>query len=398
MRRPHENRPTRFAARIGFVILAFALLPSRPAQPRDAAPVYVAEVVNPELTNSLLVPGSGVLLLAGSDGTILRSTDGVRWNHAITPSNADLARLAANDKGTTLLAAGARGTLLRSADAGRTWQAATHSILDTDLEALVYHAPSGCWLAAGTNGRLLRSKDDGRTFSELTTNLTLDFHALFVDPETRDILIGGDQGAIGCSTDAGESWQVTMIAMPEPVTPVTAFHRFGKLLLATSALGTLPDLDDDARSWDLLQSELEAFFTDAAFDAAHGALVLAGHNGDVVRSADGGDSWQCVELTTRRHARTSSRRCTSMRAAARCSRSAKNGAARAFPRRRRELDPRPRPTSRGEIRGLLAAPSRLVAFGNGGRVVLHRFRRALEIARAGVERRCARSSWHRAAR
>ena len=53
-----------------------------PAAARPPAPVYSAQVINPELTGGLLVGGSRVLLVWGSDGTILRSEDGVRWVHA----------------------------------------------------------------------------------------------------------------------------------------------------------------------------------------------------------------------------------------------------------------------------------------------------------------------------
>ena len=63
-------------------------------------------------------------------------------------------------------------------------------------------------------GRLLRSTDGGRTWKALPTGIETDFQALFVDPETRQILIGGDEGLVGSSLDGGVSWHVTRIAMP----------------------------------------------------------------------------------------------------------------------------------------------------------------------------------------
>jgi photosystem II stability/assembly factor-like uncharacterized protein len=371
MRREPANRPKSQARRaaqavfVGFALAACAFA----AAARDAPPVYLAEVINPELTTAVAVPRTDVVLLAGTDGTILRSNDGIHWTHALTPTSADLARLATNDVGTTLIAAGARGTLLRSADAGRTWIAARNSVSDTDLKAVVFHGPTGYWIAAGTNGRILRSRDGAHSFSEVASNLTLDFHALYVDPQTQAILIGGDQGAIGYSADGGESWQLTMIAMPEPVTPVTAFHRFGKVLLATSALGRFLTSSDDARSWDLLQSSSKAFFTDAAFDTAHGAIVLTGHNGDVLRSADGGNSWNGVELAIDGNrnflaalhfdARTGSLLAVAQNGV--LARSRDGGASWS----------KAAPALAGEVRGLLATnDARITAFGTGGRVTL----------------------------
>jgi photosystem II stability/assembly factor-like uncharacterized protein len=263
---------------------------------RISAPIYVPQVVNPDLNGGLLVNGSRVLLLWGSDGVILRSEDGAKWTHAVTPGTQDLARVAANDRGDVLIAVGTSGTILRSTDAGRTWQSSRNPTVDTDLRAVVNQPATRTWVSVGTNGRVLRSLDDGKNWTLIESNLTVTFQTLFVDPKTQAILIGGDEGFVGYSKDAGESWQITALTMPDPATPVSAFHRIGKLLLATSALGRFLTSEDDGQSWDLMQSSTKAFFTDCAFDPVHGAIVLTGHSGDVLRSADGGLSWQGGEI------------------------------------------------------------------------------------------------------
>ena len=268
-----------------------------PAATRPSAPVYQPQVINPEINGGLLVNASRVLLVWGSDGTILRSEDGERWSHAVTAGSADLARVSANASGSVLVAVGAQGTILRSTDAGKTWAAARNSTNDTDLHAVVNQPGSRIWIAAGSNGRILRSRDDGGTWSLVDSQLKIGFQALFVDQVSQAILIGGDEGLVGFSKDAGISWQITAIAMPEPATPITAFHRFGKLLIATSALGRFLTSEDDARSWDLMQASTKAFFTDCAFDPLRGAIVMTGHNGDVLRSADGGRTWEGSEIS-----------------------------------------------------------------------------------------------------
>jgi photosystem II stability/assembly factor-like uncharacterized protein len=282
---------------VALIFLAvLAGVPAYPGVPREPAPSYVPQVINPELNGGLLVNGSRVLLLWGSDGVILRSEDGVRWTHAMTPGTHDLARAAANERGNVLIAVGAAGTILRSTDAGLTWQSTRNATIDTDLRAVVNQPGTRTWVSVGTNGRVLRSLDDGKTWTLIESNLTVAFQTLFVDPKTQAILIGGDDGFVGFSKDAGESWQITALTMPDPATPVTAFHRFGKLLLATSALGRFLTSEDDGQSWDLMQSSTKAFFTDCAFDPVHDAIVMTGHSGDVLRSADGGSSWEGGEI------------------------------------------------------------------------------------------------------
>jgi photosystem II stability/assembly factor-like uncharacterized protein len=343
--------------------------PPCPAAAREPAPAGQAQVINPELTGGLLVDGSRVLLLWGSDGTILRSEDGARWSHAVTPGLANLARAASNERGDILVAVGSRGTILRSTDAGQHWRAARNKIADTDLRAVVNRPGSKTWIAAGTHGRVLRSTDDGRNWSLVDSRLPVAFHALFVDPKTQSILIGGDGGMVGFSQDAGVSWHITALAMPEPATPVTAFHRFGKLLLATSARGRFLTSENDAQGWDLMQASTPASFTDCAFDPLRGAIVMIGDNGDVLRSPDDGRSWEGGEIALdgRKHLLTAIRfdaRSGSLLAIG-------HGGALA-----RSIDggatwSRASDDVRGDVRGLLddTSRNRLIAYGTAGMVI-----------------------------
>lgn len=331
-----------------------------------AAPVQDAQVINADITGGLTLPGGGTLLLWGSDATILRSLDGVSWSPAVTHGDADLARIASNTDGSVLIAVGAHGVVLRSTDGGASWQA-TRNADDADLETVSFHAPSGAWIAAGARGRMLRSTDGGKHWKPLPSTLTSALHTSFVDAKTQRLLIGGDDGVVGVSDDGGASWDVTRISMPEPVTPVTGFHRFGDRLLATSAMGRFLMSADDGHSWDLLQAEGKAFWSDATFDEAHGVLVLAGHNGDVLRSTDQGQNWEpgAIDLDGRRnslsavHFDATGRSLLAVGEGGTLARSTDGGGH--WERAWGEV--------REDYRGLVAAGEVWVAFGNAGLVV-----------------------------
>src|SRR5919108_6624368 len=148
---------------------------------REAAPRYSAQVINPDLNGSLAVPRSNTLLVHGSDATILRSADGLRWTHALTPGTADLAKIASNDTGSVLVAVGASATLLRSTDGGQDWLPARSAKVDTDLRSVVHVPGSATWIAAGTAGCILRSTDDGKSWTLVESRLTAEFQGLYHD-------------------------------------------------------------------------------------------------------------------------------------------------------------------------------------------------------------------------
>jgi photosystem II stability/assembly factor-like uncharacterized protein len=331
-----------------------------------AAPAYDAQVINADILGGIVLPGSGGLLLWGTDATILRSPDGAAWVHADTRGEADLARIAANIDGSVLLAVGARGVILRSTDGGRSWQSVLNADA-ADLETASFHGPSAAWIAAGARGRLLRSTDSGKSWKPLPSPLTSALHTSFVDAKTQKLMIGGDDGVVGVSADGGLSWDVTKISMPDPVTPITSFHRFGDLLLATSALGRFLLSADDGYSWDLLQAQGTAFWTDATFDPEHGSLVLVGHNGDILRSTDHGQNWELggIELDGRRnylsaiHFDGASHSLLAVGEGGTLARSTDGG----------NRWQRASADVREGLKGLLAAGGRLVSFGNGGMVV-----------------------------
>src|SRR5688500_18655459 len=90
------------------LVLACALLGCRPATSPVAAPDFDAQVINPQLTRAMLTRGDGSVLLWGSDGSILRSLDGLRWDATAAPTDSDVIDIAADDA-NLLVAVGKQG-------------------------------------------------------------------------------------------------------------------------------------------------------------------------------------------------------------------------------------------------------------------------------------------------
>lgn len=287
-------------ATLGACLLAIGWLAgcTRDAALESPRVEFRAEVVNPDLVGGMLLPDRKTMLIWGTDGTLLRSGDGERWTHVDTTSTADIAAAATDSTGKVLIAVGQQGAILRSTDDGRSFRAAANDTTDTDLRAVVWHPQSSAWLAAGTGGRILRSQDYGKSWAAMPSSVALDLHTLFVDSRNLRVLVGGDRGTVGVSTDGGSTFRFTSVAMPEPATPVTRFFRHGELLLGASTQGRLLESRDDAKTWRIEQTATQAAFIDSISDPKSGAIVLTGHDGTLLRSADAGGTWDAMQITT----------------------------------------------------------------------------------------------------
>ncbi|MFC1731543.1 WD40/YVTN/BNR-like repeat-containing protein [candidate division KSB1 bacterium] len=110
------------------------------------------------------------------------------------------------------------GGLFRSDDAGNTWQKMneernlrqrawyyTHIYADPKSENTVYVLNTGMY----------KSIDNGRTFSRIGTGIHGDHHALWLNPDDPDQMIGGNDGGANVSRDGGLTWTHSQHPTPQ---------------------------------------------------------------------------------------------------------------------------------------------------------------------------------------
>ena len=220
------------------------------------------------------------LVAAGERGTVLLSDDGgASWRQAKVPVQVSLTALCFVDAHTGW-AAGHLGTILKTEDGGETWTVQLDGVRAAELAAQALR--SGDERARQRADRLVAEGPDKP----------------FFDLEFLDAHHGFAVGAYNLAfetKDGGRSWAPLVATLPNP----KSLHLYsvramrGRLFVAGEQ-GLLLRSDDGGASFQPLSSPYKGSFFGVL--ATHsGTLIAYGLRGNAFRSSDLGVSWQKIE-------------------------------------------------------------------------------------------------------
>lgn len=220
--------------------------------------------------------------------------------------------------GERIIAVGERGVVVLSDDRGTTWRQAPCPVSTT--LTMVRFADAVHGVAVGHGGTVLTTADagatwtvrlDGRRLAQLAREAATTEAARkeadrlvadgpdkpFLDVllwDTKRLLAVGAYGIAFHSADGGISWTPWMARLPNP----KALHwyvarRAGDALLLAGEQGLVARSDDGGETFRPLPSPYKGSWFAGELQA-DGALLLAGLRGNVWRSPDGGAHWSQI--------------------------------------------------------------------------------------------------------
>lgn len=214
----------------------------------------------------------------------------LRWSPLSRSPTIDAMRAVRWQDANTLVAAGDAGSIVRSTDAGLSWQVvreadAAHAQILNGLDV----GPASTMVAVGQDGVILRSTDGGQHWvivrSAVVGGATLRTVA-FSGP---DVVAGGEGGLVLRSTDGGATWTNVASGVTDGFTSL-AFR--GSIGLAVTNAGDILRSVNGGAQWSRAASQItRAFDTNAIAFASDSVVVVSGTQ-SVVRSTDGGVTWQ----------------------------------------------------------------------------------------------------------
>ena len=241
-------------------------------------------------------------------GSVLRSDDGGEiWTPVATPGDRSLYAVSFADEshGWTV---GEAGALLRTEDAGRSWTSLDLELLDPldgqplaklpNLFGVAAVSPTEVWIV-GDFGTVLHSRDGRRfepvaippqTFADENIPERIFNAVRFSDREHG--WIAGEFGTLLRTSDGGATWigERTLRGAIDDVYLFDLAANGDGWAIAGGVGGVALESDDGGSSWGALPVATTAGIFGAAVRGAHG--ILAGDRGVLLVSVDRGASWR----------------------------------------------------------------------------------------------------------
>jgi len=204
----------------------------------------------------------------------------------------------------------AAGGFYRSRNAGRAWRETGFGLPDSAIQCLAvspaFVEDQTLFIGSETDG-LFRSQDGGQNWEaaglELagqsinTLALSPHFHATSLEPGYNKTLLAGTSAGLYFSPDGGESW---LRAHNSPTAPLALAAAGADYAIAANYQEGIAISLDGGRQWQPSIEGLAAHVPPLAAllpDSAYETLIATAIDSGLVRSPDGGATWQNWPLT-----------------------------------------------------------------------------------------------------
>ena len=228
-----------------------------------------------------LVNTGAHLLAVGEHGIVVVSNNGRNWAQVQTPVRSALTAVSfANDKDGWIV--GHDATILHTADGGRTWELQNFKpeLEKPYLDVLALDANIA--FAVGAYGLISKTTDGGKTWTAVDAGAIregeLHFNCI-TKLSDGNLLIVGEQGTMGLSSDAGATWK--KLVAPYEGSFFGAIPYGPKGALAYGLRGNVfASQDVAAGKWTKVDpGTVSTYFGGNVL--ANGDLVIVGVNGDI---------------------------------------------------------------------------------------------------------------------
>ena len=230
--------------------------------------------------------GQSSSLVVGQTGLIMRKVGDGDWTNIDSGTDQRLLSVSANESGLAVVVGGF-GTVLKSTDGGLTWESLSfdwEAILNDFYEPHIYDvsvSSDGIITLVGEFDLVLRSADQGATWDTVNKGDTSLFAVDFRD-DTTGFAVGQD-GKVVKTVDGGLTW--TVMASPTTENLLDVWSSGSQVLV--TGIRTLLRSRDDGLNWEVVtEGDVSVQWYQAikgiSSESGTDSVVMVGHSGRII--------------------------------------------------------------------------------------------------------------------
>ncbi len=258
----------------------------------DGGASWTASALGTRPLRGVVARGFNVFAV-GDSGKIWKSADsGGSWALTVLPGAPDLSAIEMPDDAVGYIV-GANEGVWKTDDGGTNWVLQTIAGVST-LKAVRFRDTQNGW-AVGTGGRALVTTDGGTSWTPVSTPTSNDL--LAVDFLGSDVWAVGASGVALKSANSGGLWTQLNLRMEAPSDVRAVWMHSASQVTLTGGGGFIRTTSDGGATWSFATHPLLNETSDYYTDGLGKAWVTSRTSITVIRTSNGGTSWQLPDLT-----------------------------------------------------------------------------------------------------
>lgn len=219
---------------------------------------------------------SDTVVVVGTDGAILLSTDGLEWKSQFSHTVKNLYAVASSFNFNLFVAVGSDGEIIYSED-GKSWTVGTNAV-EKDLRSIA--CSSSRFIAVGEEGTIVASSD-GMNFTAVTSPVSLNLYSVIYDG-TGFYAVGA--GGTIISSEDGLSWSLVSSGVTYGLNGI-AYNEDTGVYVAVGNEGTIIT-SPNGYEWSQIPVLVYRKLNSVAYNPNLGAFFIVGDRGMLITGSD----------------------------------------------------------------------------------------------------------------
>jgi photosystem II stability/assembly factor-like uncharacterized protein len=242
-------------------------------------------------------PATGYAIANNETATLVKTVDGgTHWKKIVSGLEGNFTSLFFTNSTTGYVTSYnyPNYEILKTNDGGNSWTI-VNSTPSYYLLRDVSFVSANTGVAVGENGIILRTTNKGLTWNPIPSNTTLALTSIEFFNKTKGVIVGSG-GILLKTSDGGSSWTQSNGGITESLNSINVIDK--NTGFAVGDAGIIVRTNNAGRTWMKINTSYSNSLSDVNFIDSNTGYIASSVNGDILKSVDGGMSWNVLPSIT----------------------------------------------------------------------------------------------------